>query len=43
MPGGYLDTSERGLRFMTDTDFYALAERVSVEFARRDTLRNCKE
>lgn len=43
MPGGYLDTSERGLRFMTDTDFNGLAERVSVEFARRDILRNCKE
>ena len=43
MPGGYLDTSERGLRFMTDTDFNDLAERVSVEFARREILRNCKE
>ena len=40
---GFMDTSERGLRFAADTDFYALAERVSVEFARRDTLRNCKE
>ena len=43
MPGGYLDTSERGLRFMDDADFYPLTERVTVEFARRDTLRNCKE
>ncbi len=40
---GFMDTSERGLRFAADTDFYALAERVSVEFARRDILRNCKE
>ena len=43
MPGGYQDTTERGLRFMADADFNALAERVSVEFTRRDTLRNCKE
>lgn len=39
----YLDTSERGLKAMTGTDFYALAERVNVELARRDFLRNCKE
>lgn len=43
MPGGYQDTTERGLRFMADADFNSLAERVSVEFTRRDTLRNCKE
>jgi hypothetical protein len=28
---------------MADADFNSLAERVSVEFTRRDTLRNCKE
>lgn len=43
MPGGYQDTTERGLRFMSDADFNGLAERVTVEFTRRDTLRNCKE
>ena len=43
MPGGYQDTTERGLRFMADAEFNSLAERVSVEFTRRDTLRNCKE
>ena len=43
MPGGYLDTSERGLRAMTDSDFYDLLNRANVEFSRRDILRNCKE
>ena len=43
MPAGYMDTSDRGLKAMTDTDFNGLAERVSTEFARREYLRNCKE
>lgn len=42
MAGGFMDTSERGLRFMTDTDFDALMERVSSEFSRRSLLRDCK-
>ena len=39
MPGGFLDTSERGLRFMKDDDFVALANRVSDEASRREYLR----
>ena len=39
---GYLDTSERGLRFMKDTDFIELANRVSAEASRREYLRDCK-
>ena len=42
MAGGFMDTSERGLRFMTDTDFDALMERGSSEFSRRSLLRDCK-
>ena len=42
MPGGFLDTSERGLRFMKDDDFVALANRVSDEASRREYLRDCK-
>lgn len=42
MAGGFMDTSERGLRFMTDTDFDALMERCSSEFSRRSLLRDCK-
>ena len=39
---GYLDTSDRGLRFMKDTDFIELANRVSAEASRREYLRDCK-
>ena len=39
---GFMDTSERGLRFMTDAEFVALAERVSAENSRRGYLRDCK-
>lgn len=39
---GFMDTSERGLRFMDETDFVALAERVSAENSRRAYLRDCK-
>ena len=42
MAAGFMDTSERGLRFMTDDDFNGLAERVSTEFSRRTLLRDCK-
>lgn len=42
MAAGYMDTSERGLRAMTDTDFDALMERCSSEFSRRSLLRDCK-
>lgn len=42
MAGGFMDTSERGLRFMADTDFYPLMERVSSEFSRRSLLSDCK-
>lgn len=42
MPAGYMDTSERGLRAMTDTEFDALMERCSSEFSRRSLLRDCK-
>lgn len=37
-----MDTSERGLRFMADGDFNALAERISEELSRRSLLRDCK-
>jgi hypothetical protein len=40
---GFMDTSERGLRFMTDADFVVLAERVSAESSRREYLRDCKK
>ena len=40
---GSMDTSERGLRFMTDAEFVALAERVSAENSRREYLRDCKK
>lgn len=40
---GFMDTSERGLRFMTDAEFVALAERVSAENSRREYLRDCKK
>ena len=39
---GFMDTSERGLRSMNETDFVALAERVSAENSRRGYLRDCK-
>ena len=42
MAGGFMDTSERGLRFMADSDFNSLAERVSEELSRRSLLRDCK-
>ena len=40
---GFTDTTERGLRFMDETDFVALAERVSAENSRREYLRDCKK
>ena len=40
---GSMDTTERGLRFMDETDFVALAERVSAENSRREYLRDCKK
>lgn len=40
---GFMDTSERALRFMTDAEFVALAERVSTENSRREYLRDCKK
>lgn len=40
---GSMDTTERGLRFMSDADFVALAERVSTENSRREYLRDCKK
>ena len=43
MASGYLDTTERGLRFMDELDFVGLANRVSEEATRREYLRDCKE
>lgn len=43
MPGGFLDTSERGLKFMADADFYPLAERVSEEFNHRSFVKDCRD
>lgn len=40
---GFMDTTERGLRFMTDVEFVGLAERVSAENSRREYLRDCKK
>lgn len=42
MPTGYLDTSERGLKFMSNADFYPLTERVTSEFERRSFIKDCK-
>ena len=42
MADGYMDTSVRGLRAMTDTDFYPLMERCSSELSRRSLLSDCK-
>lgn len=43
MAAGYLDTSERGLRYMGDGDFYDLVRRVNSEYDKRSFLRDCKE
>ena len=39
---GSMNTTEMGLRILSDADFFPLAERVSAETSRRGYLRDCK-
>lgn len=41
MAEGFMDTSERGLRFMKESDLFSLYSRVSEEVTRREYLRDC--